>query len=153
MNEMSLSRIYKLLASKTAHPLQAEDDLARMLRALQPESEALAADVARLQRPAHPLRARAVRVAGDARRGSARPLRWVGSLAACLALVVGVFALRGQQEAHWNNVTAAAGTAALPDRIFTSNDVIFASSDHAARRPIATSAGDEVFHTDFSAGG
>ena len=64
MNEMSLSRLYRRLAEQ--RPALPEAELGRLLRELQPESEALAAEVARVQRPAHPQRGRDVRVA-DAR--------------------------------------------------------------------------------------
>jgi hypothetical protein len=183
MNEMSLSRLYRRMTSRTVRNVNADElvdalapdsgltaerrealaadvaasaaqaDLARMLRALQPESEALAADVERVNRTnVHPLRAREVRVANGARR-HARPLRWVGSIAACCALAFGVFALNGGKDSDWNNVSASATSAVQQDRIFTSNDVIFASADRSAPRTRAARGGDELFRGDFSSGG
>jgi hypothetical protein len=146
MNEMSLSRLYRRLAEQ--RPALPEAELGSLLRELQPESEALAAEVARLQRPAHPLRGRDVRVAAGGRRRAA-PARWIGALAACLALAIGVFSLHGPHDQRWNNVAGAARSISLPDHIFVSNDHIFASSNDG----VAPARGDEIFRGRFSAGG
>jgi hypothetical protein len=146
MNEMSLSRLYRRLAEQ--RPALPEAELGRLLRELQPESEALAAEVARVQRPAHPLRGREVRVAAGGRRRAA-PARWIGALAACLALAIGVFSLHGLHDQRWNNVASAARSISVPDSIFASNDRIFAASNDS----VAPAPGDEIFRGRFSAGG
>jgi len=146
MNEMSLSRLYRRLAEQ--RPAQPEAELGRLLRELQPESEALAAEVARVRHPAHPLRGREVRVAAAGRRRAA-PARWIGALAACLALAIGVFSVQELREQRWNNVAAAAHSIAQPERMFASGDRIFAASNDSVARP----PNDEIFHARFSAGG
>ncbi|HEU4662500.1 MAG TPA: hypothetical protein VFS55_00570 [Dokdonella sp.] len=145
MNDMSLSRLYRRLAAE--RPALPEAELGRLLRELEPESDALAAAVAALRRPAHPVRERGRRLAATRRPAA---LRWVGSLAACCALVVGAFALHGHRAARWNDVASSAASArAVPaDRIFSSNDRIF-----AANMPREAKHGDELFRTDFSSGG
>lgn len=138
MNEMSLSRLYRRLAAE--RPVLPEAELGRLLRELEPESEALAAAVTALRRPAHPARLRGHRFAA-ARRPAA--LRWVGSLAACCALVVGAFALHGHKAARWNDVASSSGSspAVVSDRIFASN------------MPRERAHSDELFRSDFSSGG
>ncbi|HEY6942405.1 MAG TPA: hypothetical protein VI238_13165 [Dokdonella sp.] len=143
MNDMSLSRLYRRLAAE--RPALPEAELGRLLRELEPESEALAAAVAALRRPAHPVRPRGHRFAA-ARRPAA--LRWVGSLAACCALVVGAFALHGHRAGRWHDVASSTVSAPAPDRIFSSNDRIFASN-----LPHESPRSDELFKTDFSSGG
>jgi len=144
MNDTSLSSLYRRLSAE--RPALPEAELGRLLRELDPESKALATAVAALQRPAHPVRLRERRFAA-ARRPAA--LRWVGSLAACCALVVGAFALHGRQAAHWNVASSSSSTpAAASDRIFSSNDRIFASN-----LPHESVRSDELFRTDFSSGG
>jgi hypothetical protein len=146
MNETSLSRLYRRLADQ--RPALPEAELGRLLRELQPESEALAAEIARVQRPAHPQRGRDVRVAAGGRRRAA-PARWIGALAACLALAIGVFSLNGPGDHHWNNVAGAARSISLPEPIAVANDHIFAASNDA----VAPAPGDEIFRGRFSAGG
>ncbi len=143
MNDRSLSSLYRHLSAE--RPALPEAELGRLLRELEPESEALATAVAALQRPAHPARLRERRFAA-ARRPAA--LRWVGSLAACCALVVGAFALHGHQAARWNVASSSSSTPAAADRIFSTNDRIFASN-----LPHETVRSDELFRTDFSSGG
>jgi len=143
MNDRSLSSLYRRLSAE--RPALPEAELGRLLRELEPESEALATAVAALQRPAHPARLRERRFAA-ARRPAA--LRWVGSLAACCALVVGAFALHGHQAARWNVASSSSSTPAAADRIFSTNDRIFASN-----LPHETVRSDELFRTDFSSGG
>jgi len=143
MNDRSLSSLYRRLSAE--RPALPEAELGRLLRELEPESEALATAVAALQRPAHPARLRERRFAA-ARRPAA--LRWVGSLAACCALVVGAFALHGHQAARWNVASSSNSTPAATDRIFSTNDRIFASN-----LPHESVRSDELFRTDFSSGG
>lgn len=124
-------------------------DLARMLRALQPASVELA-DQVRRRGSAHPQRSREARPQHHARRVSHRPLRWVSGLAACLALTLGVVGVWHGGARHGKNGSAHHDTVAStqkPDRIFTSQDRIFAGSDDASRR---ASGGDELFRGDFS---
>jgi hypothetical protein len=146
MNEMSLSRLYRRLAEQ--RPALPEAELGRLLRELQPESEALAAEVARVQHPAHPQRGRGGRVAAGGRRRAA-PARWIGALAACLALAIGVFTLHGAGDQRWNNVAGAARSISSPDPIVAANDHIFAASNDG----VAPAPGDEIFRGRFSAGG
>lgn len=133
------------LASSPAHSA-----LARMLRALRPESEALASQVNERRRVAHPLRQREQRVAAGARR---HPVRWAGSIAAAMALAFGLVTWQGTQTQHRDNVAAASSKgAASSDRIFTSQDRIFAFSVDAASGAHSR-ASDEMFHGSFSSGG
>jgi hypothetical protein len=145
MNEMSLPRVYRRLAEQ--RPALPEAELGRLLRELQPESEALAAEVARVQRPSHPLRARELRAATGGRRRAA-PARWIGALAACLALAIGVFSLRELHTERWSNVAGAAHSISQPERIFGSNDRIFAASNDR----VTLLPGDELFRGSFSGG-
>jgi len=178
MNDMSLSRLYRRLASARPQPeLDGADlaavvsgdaqaglsarhrdavvaklaesakyaDLARMLRALEPVSAGLAADVAGCRRAAHPIRGRELRLAGGARRHPGF-LRWAGAAAACLAVAIGVGTWRTLESER----PQAGVQAPAQDRIFASNDRIFASSaDHA--RPARTHReGDVVFRGGFA---
>jgi hypothetical protein len=138
MNDTSLSSLYRRLSAE--RPALPEAELGRLLRELEPESQALATAVAALQRPAHPVRLRERRFAA-ARRPAA--LRWVGSLAACCALVVGAFALHGHRAARWDGVASSSGSTpvVVSDRIFSSN------------MPHEAMHSDEVFRSDFSSGG
>lgn len=141
MNEdTSLSRLYRRLAGPRA--AQAEVRLGAMLRELEADSEALAADVARLRRPSHAPRGREQRVATHRR--SAAPLRWISGLAACLAVTLGVLAIHGQPSVRWHNVAAQTRSVAAPVRA----DTIFASGVDAVASP-----GDEIFHATFSSRG
>ncbi len=133
------------LADSAAHA-----DLARMLGELQADSEALAAAVRRV-RTAMPARAQRER-----RHGHASRVRWAAPLAACMTLVVAVFAFHERGASHrdgtWNDVVASAQSIAQHDRIFTARDEIFSSSDAPARHA-AKALPDEVFRSDFSEGG
>ncbi|NCT68206.1 MAG: hypothetical protein GXC76_11295 [Rhodanobacteraceae bacterium] len=175
MNEMSLSRLYRRLA--LARPAPAVDaaelvdalageapcetiatqlaaspahaDLARMLRALQADSEALAADVTATRRGAHPLRPRSVRHHAAAPRRVAHPLRWAGGLAACLAVALGVVGIwHGERAKQWDDVAAASQSVVRPDRIFTTRDRIFASAEPAGAHA-SGHGGDELFRGGF----
>jgi len=176
MNEMSLSRLYRRLVSARPQPaIDAVDladagemsqprrdalaaklatsteyaDLARMLGALKPTSQALSEDVAAERRvAAHPARTRELRPAAGARRAHVRHLRWVGAMAACLAVALGLWSGGADQRAP-TNVAATSKPAAVKDRIFTARDSIFASSSDS-RRPPVDRRGDELFRANFS---
>ncbi len=125
-------------------------DLARLLHALQPASETLVRDVRDSRRSAHPTRVREPRVAAGARRGHrTHPLRWAGGIAACLSIALGLWSWHHADTTRRADI--AMHSAPASDRIFTSNDVIFASSD-AARRQKSDyrGSGDEVFRGHFS---
>jgi len=82
-------------------------------------------------------------------------LRWVGGIAACAcaAVVLGMWAHQHEQTQREIASNHAQATSAS-DRIFTSRDEIFASSDSGLHHPHSrTSGGDELFHGSFSAGG
>jgi hypothetical protein len=178
MNEMSLSRLYRRLVSARPQPaIDAADltdagemsqprrealaaklassteyaDLARMLGALEPASRTLAEDVAAERRvAAHPARVRELRPAAGARRSHARHLRWVGAMAACLAVALGLWSGRVDQRGPMH-VAATAKPAPVRDRIFTSSDSIFAASSEARQvHPDHHSRGDELFRASFS---
>ena len=179
MNTMSLSRLHRRMTTDAARDVDADAllaalegrpadaakrtaavaaladsaahaDLARMLGALQSESETLAADVRRV-RTAMPARAQRER-----RHGHASRVRWAAPLAACMTLVVAVFAFHERGARHhadaWSDVVASTHSVAQHDRIFTTRDEIFSSSEDAARR-VAGVQRDEVFRSDFSEGG
>ena len=144
MNDMSLSRLYRRLVSERpqASVDAAHAKLASMLRELKPESEALASKVGERRVVAHPTRQRDLRAAGGARR---LPLRWASSIAASLAVVFGLWSWHGREAQQVNAVSAS--TSAKGDRIFTSQDRIFASSADSHARS------DELFRGDLSRGG
>jgi hypothetical protein len=175
MNDMSLSRLYRRLVStrpavavdaveladavsSDAAPSAARDAvvadlarspahaaLARMLRALKPDSEALAASV-RESRVVHPQRQRDQRVAAGARRGV--HVRRISSIAACFAVVFGLWSWQG---AHRHDDVVASTTASpRADRIFTAEDHIFASSDAVPVQNLRR--GDQVFRANFASG-
>lgn len=148
MNELSLSSLYRRLVSERPQDDTdaAHSHLARMLRALQPESEALADKVNERRRAAHPVRQREQRVAAGARRN---PVRWAGSIAASLAVVFGLLAWQGSRVQTHNPVASSAAPA--PDRIFTTSDHIFASNVDA--KLSGHTRGDELFKGSFSSGG
>lgn len=127
---------------------QAHADLLRMLNALKPESEALARDV-RNSRLGHRERARAVRTATGRSSHHGARVRWIGALAACLSIAIGVWSWQHEQASSPSMLSAHATPAV--DRIFTSNDVIFAASDDS-RHAIdgRRGRGDEVFRGHFS---
>ena len=139
--------VAKVVARSSAHA-----SLARMLRALEPESAALAAAVAARPHVAHPARSRDARVAGGARRpkqGQHR-LRWVGAIAACFVFAFALNVRQDEAPVHWDDVSASADSVALPDRIFTTQDRIFASLDAPAPAPAQS---DRLFQADFAIGG
>ncbi len=123
-------------------PLQT--DLVRMLHELAADAATVAEAVNAHRSLAHSRDGRRLRHGnGNARRYSTR-LRWIG-LAACLMLVFG-FVL---WQPHSNQPADSAAAAAMkPDRIFTSQDRIFAASDAPA--PLGVS--DSVFQSNFNGG-
>lgn len=124
-----------------------------MLRALRPESQLLADGVKQLHRGAvHPLRSRESRPAAGARRGHLRGLRWAGALAASLVVALGAWSWQRGEHAH-PQLASVVRSAPLPDRIFTTNDEIFAASGDVRGRRAQRARGDELFRGDFSAGG
>lgn len=176
MNERSLSRLYRRLHSaRPRAELDAQElvdvlsgapagdavaeqlaaspahaDLARMLNALEADSAAFAADVARARR-AHPMRDRDSRhAAAGVRHGRAQRLRWAGGVAACLAVALGLsVSLRSADDAsRWQDVAAISRSVPQHDRIFASSDVIFSAREQApSQRP------DQLFRSSFAAGG
>lgn len=181
MNDNSLSRLYRQLTSARSADVGTDElvaavsgeadtarreavaaklavsasqsDLARMLNALQPASAELAEGVRR-RGSAHPQRSREARPAHHARRASHRPLRWVGGMAACLAVALGIVGVwHGKVDApHHRDTVASVSAARLPDRIFTSQDRIFSANDASAHRQSPNRATDKLFRTDFSGG-
>lgn len=138
------------LAGSAAHA-----SLARMLRDLQPESEALAEAIGTRRHAAHSLRGRETRVAAGARRHHRRGhgLRWVGALAACFVFAFALNFRHGEAPTHWNDVAASASSTVLPDRIFTTRDHIFAASDDAPRGRGGDAREDQLFRANFAIGG
>lgn len=126
-------------------------DLTRMLRALKPESEALATSVGEQRRAAHPQHARGQRPAAGARRGHLHGLRWAAGMAACLAVVLGLWSREHADVAQ--GVVAGSRTTTLPDTIFASNDRIFSTVDDSRHRGAPSHRGDEVFRGGFAVGG
>lgn len=181
MNDNSLSRLYRRLTSARSVDVAADDlvatvsgeadaarreavaarlaasapeaDLARLLNALQPASAELAEGVRR-RGSAHPQRSREARPAHHARRVSHRPLRWVGGMAACLAVALGIVGVwHGKMDApRDHDVVASASRAQAPDRIFTSQDRIFSSNDAPGHHAPSKHGADKLFRTDFSRG-
>lgn len=176
MNDMSLSRLYRrLVASRPAVEVDAieladamsSDDapsarrdvlvaniapspahaaLARMLRALKPESEALASGVRDSGRLAHPMRQRDQRAAAGARRHV--QVRRISGIAACLAVAFGLWSWQGMHRR--DEVVASASPSHANDRIFTTQDRIFASSE---TEPASKQrGGDQLFKADFMSG-
>lgn len=131
----------------------AEVDLARMLRAMHPVSESLARDVRDSRRAAvHPPRGREQRIAlGTRRSRHVRGLRWVGGIAACLSIALGLWSWHHADEAPQASVAAAVRSAASSDRIFVSSDTIFSSSsDVGPQTQSLGRRGDELFRGHFS---
>lgn len=175
MNDMSLSRLYRrLVSARPAVEIDAVEladavssdagasarrdavvanlatspahaSLARMLRALKPESESLAASV-RESRVAHPQRQRDQRVAAGARRGV--HVRWISGIAACFAVVFGLWSWQGAHR-H-DEVVASTAASHRADRIFTTQDRIFASSEAAPAQNQRKS--DQLFRANFASG-
>jgi hypothetical protein len=146
LDEERQARVAAVLASSPAHAR-----LARMLQALKADSEALAAGVgaARAPRHAHPARGRAARVAVASPRRARAHLRWAGALAAGVAVAFGIGAWQHAHDPATAMVASVAPAPARPDRIFASNDRIFAASEDGVRHGPAR---DELFRSSFSPG-
>ena len=125
-------------------------DLVRMLRALQPASEALAETVGERARWAHPAHVREQRMAAGARRGHrVHRLRWAGGIAACVSVALGLWSWH-HEDARQHAAMAMRSTP-VSDRIFVSNDVIFSSSSDAHQQERGNGGRvDELFRGHFS---
>lgn len=122
----------------------AQTDLVRMLRELAADSTIVADAVNSRASLAHVRGGRRVRHVAITARRHAASIRWVG-LAAGLVLVFGfVFWQPQSGQLMDEGMTATV----KPDRIFTSVDRIFASTD----APAPHSVSDGVFQSDFSGG-
>jgi hypothetical protein len=126
-------------------------DLARMLGALLPASESLATDIRMRDHSAHPSRLREQRIAAGAKRGHRmHRMRWVAGIAACLSVALGLWSWH-HEDVSRPAVTAMRSGVSSSDRIFTSNDVIFASSNDSHRQMQRYGgSGDELFRGNFS---
>ncbi len=174
MNEMSLSRLYRRLTARPAvAPVDADAlcaavarapaeagrrqaaieaiadsaahaDLARLLIALQDDSQALATQVRRV-RTAMPMRAAPAR-----RHGMMSRLRWAAPLAAGLLAAVAVLAVHRNELHHPTGMAAATPVPVAAERVFSKQDRIFSSSDALAHEATRS---DELFRSDFSEGG
>jgi hypothetical protein len=145
------------LEALAAEPGMAE--LSGLLRELTPASARLAGEVSRLQR-AHPQRGRRAAAHPQRQRhGHVARQRWLGGIAACLAVAFGlVLTTRPVGDAgQWQDVAAASASVAHPERIFAARgDVIFAASgeapaQHRPGHPPAPS--DQLFRGTFAIGG
>ncbi|WP_348060622.1 hypothetical protein [Dokdonella sp.] len=126
-------------------PSPAHAALARMLQALKPESEALASSVRDSARLTHPMRQRDQRVAAGARRHV--KIRRISGIAACLAVAFGLWSWQGS---HRQEEVVARATSHSGDRIFTTRDQIFASSEAAPAQN--QQRGDQLFKANFTSG-
>lgn len=121
-----------------------QTDLVRMLHELTADSAVVADAVNERPSLAHVRGGRHLRHVADKTHRHAVSIRWVG-LAAGLVLVFG-FAFWQPQSSHSTDEGMTA--AQKPDRIFTSEDRIFAASDAADPH----TASDGVFQSDFTGG-
>lgn len=132
-------------------------DLARMLAALEPASQSLADEVGKARRVAHPQRSRAVRPVTGARHVRGRYLRWTVGIAASLAVAFGLSSGHMEKAQHAPHHMAVspqpAHAVSAADRIFTSEDVIFATTDAFGGKPASSSRDDSLFRGSFAAGG
>lgn len=122
----------------------AQTDLVRMLHELAADSAVVADAVNSRASLAHVRGGRRVRHVADTARRHAASIRWVG-LAACLVLVFGFVFWQPQSDQSADNAMTAM---AKPDRIFTSQDRIFAAVDVPAPHGVT----DGVFQSDFNGG-
>ncbi len=132
----------EVAARRSRSPVQT--DLVRLLHELAADA-AIVAEAVNVRAPlAHGRGGRRLRHGADKARRHAGSIRWAG-LAACLVLVAGfVF-----WQPHDGQLTDEGMTAAArPDRIFTSQDRIFAAADAPAPMDI----GDGLFRSDFNGG-
>lgn len=142
--------------SLASSPAQAK--LVRMLRALQSDSDVLAADVSRTSsETTHRRHARTDRRIAAGRR-SRGIQRWVAA-AACLVAVVGAWSLQ-HKASRPDAASASAAAVARTDVIFQmhepgSQDRIFGGAMDAGLAQHGKKVrreGDELFHGDFSGG-
>ena len=183
MTDNSLSSLYRRLTASrpTAQALSAEDlaaaadgtiaadrrdtaarvlaassaqaSVVRMLRDLQSDSMALAADVAGTERDAGHRRPERSdrRIAAD-RRGT-HVTRWA-ALAACMVAVIGAWTLRHSATDLATNVVPNQQSVARSDEIFNSRDQIFGEGLDRGRGSHGAKphGGDHLFHGSFSGG-
>jgi hypothetical protein len=176
MNDTNLSRLYGRLTRANAASLGADDlvaasegtlaperrdavartlsessaqaKLAHVLRDLAGDSDALAADVARVRRDtAHRRLQRTERRVGANRRIAAS-LRWAAGMAACLVAVVGLWTLR---HAEMRQAPVHHPALVRADVIFSTRDTISNFSMDGASAP-ANARGDHLFRGDFAGG-
>ena len=176
MNDMNLSRLYTRLTRTNAVALDADDvvaacegtltperretiaralgesaahaKLAHVLRDLASDSDALAADVARIRRDtAHRRPQRTERRVGAHRRIAAS-LRWAAGMAACLVAVVGLWTLR---HAEMQQAPVHRPALVRADVIFSTRDTISNFSMEGPASPAKTH-GDRLFRSDFAGG-
>jgi hypothetical protein len=174
MNDMNLSRLYARLTRTNAVALDADDvvaacegtltperretiaralgesaapaKLAHVLRDLAGDSEALAADIARVRRDMahrHPQRTER-RLGANRRIGFG--MRWAAGMAACLVAVVGLWTLR-----HAEMRPAQRPALVRADVIFSTRDTISNFSMEGPASPAKTH-GDRLFRSDFAGG-
>jgi hypothetical protein len=164
MNKTSLSSLYRRLTATAAPALEADeiaaaaegtlaaerrDDVAaklaaspaeakvaRMLRELKTDSEALAFGIARTQRDTATHDRQRTEHRTAAGRRHANVMRWTAAMAACLVAVVGVVTLR---QPHT--------TSANPVHTVARADVIFSDHELARKTPVK---GDELFRGNFN---
>lgn len=122
----------------------AQTDLVRMLHELAADSAVVADAVNARASLAHVRGGRRVRHVADIARRHVVSIRWVG-LAAGLVLAFGFVIWQPQSDQLADNAITAA---AKPDRIFTSQDRIFAAADAPATHIVS----DAVFQSDFNGG-
>jgi len=141
MNKTSLSSLYRRMTPAHA-------DLARMMRELEPASEALAADVSRVSRDAgHRRHQRSDRRIAATRRFGGGMQRWVAA-AACLVAVFGAWTLHGTKQRP-ETVAPHTTVASRGDVIFSTRDTIFgAGMEHSTKE-----RSDHLFSGGFSGNG
>ena len=134
----------EVAARLSRSPLQT--DLVRMLRELSPAAEALAGALDERRGFSHGWSARGLRHATHAR-SLRRQLGW-SAVAASMMLVFGAMFWNAPVDHSDGPGLTSGASVDKPDRIFTSEDRIFAMVDERAM-PAAT---DALFHTDFNGG-
>lgn len=134
----------EVAARLSRSPLQT--DLVRMLRELAPAADSLVGALDARGAYSHVRNARGLRHA--ARSSSRRQLRW-SAIAASMMLVFGALFWTVKVDQLEGTAMTTGGTGTVkPDRIFTSEDRIFAMVDERAM-PATT---DALFQTDFNGG-
>jgi hypothetical protein len=143
MNEMSLSRLYRRLTSGRARDAVDAAELVDAMAHDGADGERRTAVAAKLAvSPPH----------ADLARVQAPHLRWASGIAACLAVVFGLWSWHGAEMQRGSEVAGSAARATTSDRIFTMQDRIFATADSAGARGHARD-NDKVFSGSFSRGG